>query len=88
MRFGILLQQARRFTEYVNTWLKIKQEASGWLSWVGSDPVKRQEYVGDYQRKKTFNSIPAKLRKTLDFDRWPNSCLTRSGENLASGRTL
>lgn len=30
------------FTQYVNTWLKTKQEASGWPAWVGNDRVKRQ----------------------------------------------
>ena len=31
------------FEDYVNTWLKIKQEASGWPSWVGEDEEKRQQ---------------------------------------------
>ena len=33
------------FRDYVNTWLKIKQEASGWPSWVGDDETKRQQYL-------------------------------------------
>jgi len=36
------------FQDYVNTWLKIKQEASGWLSWVGDDETKRQQYIREY----------------------------------------
>jgi len=36
------------FREYVNTWLKIKQEASGWPSWVGGDKTKRQQYIREY----------------------------------------
>ena len=36
------------FADYVNTWLKIKQEASGWPSWVGEDETKRQEYIQEY----------------------------------------
>jgi len=36
------------FREYVNTWLKIKQEASGWPSWVGDDETKRQQYIREY----------------------------------------
>jgi len=36
------------FRDYVNTWLKIKQEASGWPSWVGDDETKRQKYLRDY----------------------------------------
>jgi len=30
------------FQDYVNTWLKIKQEASGCSSWVGDVETKRQ----------------------------------------------
>ena len=33
------------FRDYVNNWLKIKQEASGWPSWVGDDKTKRQQYI-------------------------------------------
>ena len=29
------------FRDYVNTWLKIKQEASGWPPWVEDDEIKR-----------------------------------------------
>ena len=36
------------FRDYVNTWLKIKQEASGWPSWVGDDETKRQQYLREY----------------------------------------
>jgi len=36
------------FADYVNTWLKIKQEASGWPEWVGEDEEKRQHYIRDY----------------------------------------
>ena len=36
------------FRDYVNTWFKIKQEASGWPDWVGDDETKRQQYIHDY----------------------------------------
>ena len=36
------------FKDYVNTWLKIKQEASGWPEWVGDDETKRHQYIHDY----------------------------------------
>ena len=36
------------FQDYVNTWLKIQQEASGWPKWVGDDETKRQHYIRDY----------------------------------------
>ena len=38
------------FKDYVNTWLKIKQEASGWPEWVGDDETKRQRYIHDYHQ--------------------------------------
>ena len=38
------------FKDYVNTWLKIKQEASGWPDWVGDDETKRQRYIHDYHQ--------------------------------------
>ena len=33
------------FDEFIDTFLKLKQEASGWPAWVGQDPVKRQQYM-------------------------------------------
>ena len=36
------------FQDHVNTWLKIKQEASGWPQWVGDDETKRQQYIREY----------------------------------------
>lgn len=35
------------FTEYVNTFLKVKQEASGWPAWCRSEQDKKQ-YISDY----------------------------------------
>lgn len=35
------------FTEYVNTFLKMKQEANGWPAWCISDADKRK-YIQDY----------------------------------------
>ena len=39
------------FSSYVNTFLKMKQEASGWPEWVGDDQDKRTQYVQDYLNK-------------------------------------
>lgn len=33
------------FLRAVNKFLKIKQEASGWLDWVGDDDEKRAQYL-------------------------------------------
>ena len=35
------------FKDYVDTWLKIKQEASGWPAWC-VDEEKKQRYIQDY----------------------------------------
>ena len=40
------------FQDYVNTWLKIKQEASGWPSWVGDDETKRQQHIREFYEHK------------------------------------
>lgn len=39
------------FKDYVNTWLKIKEEASGWPAHVGNDPVKREEHLRAYSAR-------------------------------------
>lgn len=36
------------FTQYINTFLKLKQEADGWPANVGDDEEKRQQYLQDY----------------------------------------
>ena len=43
-------QQRRRglFADYINTWLKVKQEAAGWPSWCTNNEQKR-EYVMNYE---------------------------------------
>ena len=38
------------FKQYVNTFLKLKQEANGWSMEGGEDPEKRSEYVANYLR--------------------------------------
>ena len=37
------------FKEYINMWLKIKQEASGWPSWCQNENDK-QKYIEDYEK--------------------------------------
>ena len=57
------------FTQYVNTWLKTKQESSGWPAWVGNDPVKRRQYIDDYERIEGIR---------LDYDRIEKNAGLRS----------
>ena len=51
------------FADYVNTWLKIKEEASGWPEHVRNDPAKQQEYVAKYLEKEKIQLDPAKIEK-------------------------
>ena len=51
------------FSSYVDTFLKIKQEASGWPQWVGDDQDKRQQYLDDYQAKEGIALDPDKIDK-------------------------
>ena len=39
------------FADYVNTWLKIKTEASGWPKDVGADERKRQQFLRDFKER-------------------------------------
>ena len=40
-------KQGGLFTDYINTFLKIKQQASGWPDWCVSETDK-QQYIHDY----------------------------------------
>ena len=48
-RFGISPRTSTSlFVQYINTFLKLKQEADGWPTLVGTDEAKRQEYIAQY----------------------------------------
>ena len=51
------------FAQYVNTFLKLKQEASGWPTEVGEDPEKRQDYIANYLRHENIQLDPDKIEK-------------------------
>ena len=50
------------FKEYVNTWLKLKQEASGWPSWCETVEQKR-EYILNYQEREGIRLDIASIGK-------------------------
>ena len=51
------------FGKYVNTFLKLKQEASGWPTEVGDDPEKRQDYIANYLRHENIQLDPENIEK-------------------------
>ena len=50
------------FAEYVNKWLKTKQEASGWPSWCVNIEQKRQ-YIKEYQEREGIRLDISKIAK-------------------------
>ena len=50
------------FADYVNTWLKIKQESAGYPGWAQTDEQK-QQYVCDYQTKEGITLDPLLVEK-------------------------
>ena len=52
------------FKEYVNTFLKIKQEASGYPTWCVTDDQK-QRYIDDYYEREGILLDPDKIEYNL-----------------------
>ena len=50
------------FASYVDTWLKIKMEASGWPDSVGEDEEKRRQYVEDVYEREGIRLDPANIQ--------------------------
>ena len=55
--------QTGLFANYVNTWLKIKEEASGWPEYVGEDPTKQQQHIADYYAKEKIMLEQTNIQK-------------------------
>ena len=51
------------FVQYINTFLKVKQEADGWPADVGTDELKRQEYIAAYQQHEGVQLDYAQIEK-------------------------
>ena len=56
-------QSRNLFVDYINTFLKMKQEASGWPDDVGDDPVKQAQYIEDYEREEGIRLDPNNIVK-------------------------
>ena len=55
-------KSSKLFTGYIDTFLKIKQEASGWPSWCETEAQKRQ-YITEYERKEGLKLDYGKIEK-------------------------
>ena len=51
------------FKNYVDTFLTLKQQASGWPAEVGDDPEKRQDYIANYLTHEGIQLDPEKIDK-------------------------
>ena len=51
------------FVQYINTFLKVKQEADGWPADVGTDELKRQDYIAAYQQHEGVQLNYAQIEK-------------------------
>lgn len=54
------MQRPGLFRDFVNKFLKIKQEASGWPAWATTDDLK-QQYLRDYKAKEGIELDPSKI---------------------------
>jgi len=50
------------FRDYVNTWLKIKQESGGWPSWCDTDD-KKQTYIDRYKEREGIDLEREQIKK-------------------------
>ena len=64
------------FTEYINTFLKIKQQASGWPDWVQTEEDKKR-YVRDYHDREGILLDPTKIEKNGALRQLAKLCLNR-----------
>ena len=55
-------QKEGLFREYVNTWLKLKQEAAGWPQWADTE-AKKQQYLSQYREREGIELDYASIQK-------------------------
>ncbi|XP_052761746.1 uncharacterized protein LOC128204370 [Mya arenaria] len=76
-------KQGGLFTEYVNTFLKIKQEASGWPDWCVNEETK-QRYIKEYYEKGGILLEYCKIVKNPGLRSLAKLMLNSFGESLDS----
>ena len=54
--------QPELFKDYVDTWLKLKEESSGWPAHVGND-AEKQQHVADYYGREGIQLDPTRIEK-------------------------
>ncbi|XP_067678388.1 uncharacterized protein [Haliotis asinina] len=59
------------FTDYINTFLKLKQQASGWPVWCETEDDK-EKYIADYREKEGIQLDKDRIEKTQGYDPWRN----------------
>lgn len=62
------------FTKYINAFLKIKQEASGWPAWCDTQE-KKDKYISDYKEREGVELDPAKIEKNPALRSLAKLCL-------------
>ena len=62
------------FTKYINAFLKLKQQASGWPGWVKSDADK-EEYIHRYEEHEGIRLEPDKIEKNASLRSLAKLCL-------------
>ncbi|XP_068684293.1 uncharacterized protein [Montipora capricornis] len=55
-------KSSKLFTGYIDTFLKIKQEASGWPSWCETE-AQKQQYITEYEQKEGIKLEYGKIKK-------------------------
>ena len=84
--------QRRRglFAEYVNTWLRLKQESSGYPSWAQT-PQQKSEFIERYRQREGISLDPAQIVKNpgrkATFKLSLNAFWGKFGENLLKSIT-
>ena len=78
-------RQVGLFAEYVNTWLKIKQESAGYPAWA-TNPTDKARYVHQYKQREDINLDPNLIVKNpgrkATAKLMLNSFWGKFGENL------
>ena len=62
------------FTEYVNTFLKLKQQASGWPDWVETDEDK-DHYIQAYEEHEGIKLDPSRIERNEAMRQMAKLCL-------------